>query len=51
MTITSSMLWYLCPHLQIPRVIVPPGVDHLARLPGEENRSVVTPQDKESLSR
>ncbi|CAM9418461.1 unnamed protein product [Ectocarpus sp. 6 AP-2014] len=51
MAITSSNLRYLCPHLQIPRVSVPPGVDHLARLRGEENRSVVTPQDKKSLSR
>ncbi|CAB1115006.1 unnamed protein product [Ectocarpus sp. CCAP 1310/34] len=51
MAITSSMLWYVRPHPQIPRVSVPPGVDHITSLPGQENRSIVSPQDNGNLSR
>ncbi|CAM9125534.1 unnamed protein product [Ectocarpus sp. 13 AM-2016] len=64
MATTSSMLWYLCPHPHVPYVSVPPGVDHITSFPAfyrcsfrslscfsDQNRSVVTPQDSENLSR
>lgn len=34
MVTPSPMPWYLCPHLHISCVSVPPGVDYIAGLPG-----------------